>query len=121
MYNEGSITLGNVPPSEYVDIGLAHGANRGEAGLAADLLNKITGVNGYNLDNLTDAGPGNTALGLEWTCSIAGNGSLILGENLNISGVGTITPAPEPAVWSLGALGLAACFARRGVRVLRPS
>ena len=117
LYNEASITSGNSATPGYVDIAINPGANNGEAGLAPDSLNNITGVNGYNLNNVTDAGIGDTAFALEWTNTIAAKGTMIISEGLDISGVTNVSNVPEPSTWSLAALGLVVCIAFRGVRV----
>jgi PEP-CTERM motif len=116
LYNEALVTLGNSSPSENVDIAISPGANNGETGLAPNTLNSITGTPGYNLNNMTNAGPGNTGWGLQWTNSIAANGTMLISEDLNTSGVTNITAAPEPATWALIMLGLVACLSSRHIR-----
>jgi hypothetical protein len=113
LYNEATVTSGNSAMPGMVDVAISPGANNGEAALAPTTLNNITGVNGYNLNGVKSAGPGNTTFALEWTNSIAANGTMIISEDLNITGV------PEPAAWSLLALGLSAGFARRRFRAGR--
>lgn len=110
LYNEALVSSGNIAVTENVDSAISPGANNGEAGLVTgtpNTLNKITGTAGYNLNNTTSAGPGNPTWALQWTNSIAANGTLIISKDLNVSGV------PEPATWALLSLGLAACGAGR--------
>lgn len=108
LYNEALVTSGNIALSENVDTAISPGANNGEAGLVPNTLNNITGTAGYNLNNIKSAGPGDTTWALQWTNSIAANGTEIISKDLNIAGV-TITNVPEPATWSLIVLGLGAC------------
>lgn len=119
LYNEALMTSGNISLSENVDSAISHGANNGETGLAPNTLGSITGTPGYNLNNMTNAGPGNTGWALQWTNSIAANGTMIISEDLNTSGVTNITDAPEPATWSLFTLGLIACLSSRYIRARR--
>ncbi len=107
LYNEALVTSGNMALTENVDSAISPGANNGEAGVVPNTLNSITGTPGYNLNNVTNSGPGNTTWGFQWTNSIAANGTLIISKDLNIAGV------PEPGTWMLLSLGLAACGAGR--------
>lgn len=118
-YNEALVTSENSSLPGYVDVAITPGANNGETGLAPNTLNHITGTPGYNLNNMTNAGPGNTAWALQWTNSIAANGTMIISEDLTVSGVTNITEAPEPATWALITLGLAACLSVRHIRARR--
>lgn len=103
LYNEALVTSGNLALTENVDSAISPGANNGEADVVPNTLNSITGTPGYNLDNVTNSGPGNTTWAFQWTNTIAGNGTLIISKDLNIAGV------PEPGTWMLLSLGLAAC------------
>jgi hypothetical protein len=107
LYSEALVTSGNIALMENVDSAISPGANNGEADVVPNTLNNITSAPGYNLDNVTSSGPGNTTWALQWTNGIAANGRLIIGKDLNIAGV------PEPATWSLISLGLAAYGFRR--------
>ncbi len=116
LYNEALVTSGSVSLSENVDSAISPGANNGETGLVPGTLNNITGTPGYNLNNLTNSGPGNASWALQWTNSIAANGTLIISEDMNESGVTNITDVPEPAAWALITLGLATCLSFRHLR-----
>ena len=107
LYNEALVTSGNISLSENVDSAISPGANNGEADVVPNTLNRITGTAGYNLDNVTNSGPGNTTWALQWTNGIAANGTMIISKDLNIAGM------PEPATWSLISLGLVAYGVRR--------
>ncbi len=119
LYNEALVTPGNHALPEYVDVEITPGANNGEAGLASTTLNSITGVNGYNLNGITNAGPGNATWAVQWTNSIAANGTMIMSEAWTASGLTNITDAPEPATWALITLGLAASLSFRHIRTRR--
>ncbi len=107
LYNEALVTAGNIQLTENVDSAISPGANNGEADVAPNTLNHITGTAGYNLDNTTNSGPGNTTWALQWTNNIAVNGTLVINKDLSIEGV------PEPSTWAVLSLGLVAWGARR--------
>ncbi|HZQ47170.1 MAG TPA: PEP-CTERM sorting domain-containing protein [Verrucomicrobiae bacterium] len=103
LYNEALVGAEGIALTENVDSAISPGASNGEAGLGPNTLNHIRGTAGYNLDNHRNSGPGDATWALQWTNSIAANGTLIISKDLNIAGV------PEPAAWALLSLGLTAC------------
>lgn len=113
LFNEALVTSGNMLLTENVDSAISPGANNGEADVVPNTLNHITGTPGYNLDGVTNSGPGNTTWALQWTNGIAPNATLVINKDLSISGV------PEPATWALLSLGLVACGAGRRLIIRR--
>lgn len=101
-FSDALVTTGSIQATENVDTGTAPTANFGEAALYNSTLANLNGTPGYTLNNNTNAGVGEPTWALEWTNSIAANGSFQISKVLSIEG------APEPAVWSLITMGLIA-------------
>jgi len=114
FFNEAFISGGGLVVTENLDTGISPGANDGQVGAPATILNDITGVAGFNPNDITTTGQG--AWVLEWERTIGANGSLIISKDLNAAGV---TVAPEPPAWSLVSIGLIAFGAIKQYRSRR--
>ena len=104
-FNQVLVNSGNASITGSVDGAFSPGASRGEAALANSTLNNLQNTPGYNLNDNTAAGPGTATWALQWSNNIAADGTLVISEDLNIVGV-SITPVPEPPVWSVLSIGL---------------
>jgi hypothetical protein len=88
-------------------------ANRAEANTWPNTLNSLINTPGYNLNNVTSAGPGDVTWAYQWDfTSIAANGDQDILKDKILS----ISPIPEPSVIALGIAGLTAFALRRRVR-----
>ena len=118
LFNDATLTAGPINMQESIDGSLNPGAPLGELANDGTLLTKITGTpSGYQLANNASGGAlsgSDNKYALEWQFGNVGVGSSkLIGETLNVTGV---TPAPEPATWSLVAIGLILFGAARGFR-----
>lgn len=75
-------------------------ANRSEANLAFNTLNKLNDAVATDLDNSTAKGPGDVTWAWQWDKTIAAGGTLIISKDKQIN------PIPAPGAVALGVLGL---------------
>jgi hypothetical protein len=79
-------------------------ANRAETDNAFNTLVNLTGVAGYNLNNVLASGPGNVTWALQWDANIAAGGDFDVFKDKKLQ----IEMIPEPSTLALFAAGMAA-------------
>ncbi len=84
-------------------------ADRTEANYAPNTFNSLIITPGYNLNNVTSAGPGDVTWAYQWNFLIGGG----MEQDILKDKILAIDPVPEPSTLVLGALGLAALALRR--------
>ncbi|PWU14750.1 MAG: hypothetical protein C5B50_16645 [Verrucomicrobia bacterium] len=108
-FSQATVTKGGSKISETVDQPMANGA---EADLATATRNHLNQGSPYNLNGNLNSGPDpslDATWALQWDFTIAGNGSADVLKDKHLD----VGPVPEPGVFSLLGLGLAAMVVRR--------
>jgi hypothetical protein len=102
LFDEALVTGNDSSVTEGIDTAVTPGANHGVAG-----ANTLSLLNDAYPTTLTDnAGPStNASWTFEWDSRIAGKGTLILSQVINLDPV----PAPEPSALGLILMGLIPC------------
>jgi len=106
-YNEVDQTDGRCHLGESVDTVVSHAATHAEVASDNSILNMLDNVAASTLNgNLYTSG--NVKWGLEWDVSIAPGNTYLISKDLNISGVDSIVPVPEPSAGSFILLAMVA-------------
>jgi len=84
-------------------------ADRTEANYAPNTFNSLESAVGYNLNNVTSAGPGDVTWAYQWNFSIAPHAEQDILKDKILS----VDPVPEPSALVLGLLGVGAFVLRR--------
>ena len=88
-------------------------ADRTEANYAPNTLASLNTTPGYNLNNVTFAGPGDVTWAYQWDFTIAAGAEQDILKDKILS----VNPVPEPSALVLGALGVAALVLRRRAKL----
>ena len=109
QYDQATQTKGLTQISETI---ITPPADRTEANYSPNTYNDINGTAGYNLNNNTNAGPGDVTWAYQWNFAIAPNAEQDILKDKILS----IEPVPEPSAVALGVFGLATLALRRRAR-----